>query len=165
MGPDHQSARPGGLTRHGALVYGADAEIAEWVARRIDGFHRNPEAKAIGVIKGGRVVAGVVYERYNGLHLEASIAAEPGSGWADRKTLFGLFHYPFGTLQCQAISAIVSVANLPSLNLVTKMGFEPEALIKFAAHDGGHLAVMKMYRENCRWIGHGKRKAEGPEGA
>jgi len=48
-----------GLKRDGALVYGADREVIQWVASIIPGFHINPQSTAIGVIKRGELVAGL----------------------------------------------------------------------------------------------------------
>lgn len=158
MGGIGSSGRGRSITRVGDVIFGADRQIAGWVSSRIPDFETSPSARALGVIKSGRLVAGVVFERWNGVHIEAAIAAEPGSFWADRKTLRSLFYYPFVTLDCLAISVSVPSSNLPSLNLATKLGFEPEALIKFAAHDGSALVVLKMFRETCKWIeDHGQK--------
>ncbi|WP_421907269.1 hypothetical protein [Mameliella sp.] len=156
MGATGQPDAAGHLIRDRALVYGADEKIAQWVGKRIPTFQVMPGARAIGVIKGKRLVAGVVYERYNGIHLEASIAALPGSRWADRHTLRGIFAYPFIDLNCRAISVVVGATNLESLNLATKLGFWPEAIVKFAAPDGADLVVLKLLREQCRWIQDGQ---------
>lgn len=159
MGGNREDGRGRSLTTVGNVVFGADREIAWWVSKRIPGFTASPKGRALGVIKGGAVVAGVVYDNWNGCHVEASIAAEPGSGWASRATLHALFFYPFVTLDCQAITVAVAETNLPSLNLALKMGFEAEALIRFAAHDGSTLIVLKQFRDTCRWIGqHGQRQ-------
>lgn len=141
------------MTRVGDALFGADREVAAWVGARIPHFALHDGQTAIGVVKEDRLVAGAVYERWNGVHVEASIAAEPGARWADRRTLHALFHYPFVTLGCLALTALVPSSNPVSLNLVTKMGFEPEALIRYAAWDGSTLIAMKMLRERCRWIG------------
>lgn len=142
----------------GNVLFGFDAEVAQWVAQRITNFTPCSDATALGVVSNGNLVAGVVFERWNGVHVEASIAADSQT-WANRSTLFRLFHYPFEQLGCEAISVLVPSSNPQSLNLATKLGFEPEAIVKFAAHDGSSLVVLKMFKDNCRWIGsHGKRK-------
>jgi len=142
----------------GNVVFGFDREVAQWVAQRIIGFSPSPDAKALGVVSNGELVAGVVYERWNGVHVEASIAAN-GQVWATRSTLFRIFHYPFNQLGCEAISVLVPSSNIPSLNLATKLGFEPEAIVRFAAHDGSSMVVLKMFKDKCKWIGdHGKRQ-------
>lgn len=142
----------------GNVLFGFDAEVAQWVAQRIPNFSPSMDATALGVVADGELVAGVVFERWNGVHVEASIAADNPT-WANRATLFRLFHYPFEQLGCEAISVLVPSSNPQSLNLATKLGFEPEAIVKFAAHDGSSLVVLKMFKDNCMWIGdHGKRK-------
>ena len=134
------------------ILYGADAQVARWVAERIPGYRIAPDVRALGVVRDGALIAATTYENFNGVHIEASIAAEPGSGWASRKVMRHLFGYPFVQLGVQAISLTVAANNLPSLNLVTKMGFKPEALIRLAAPDGGDIVVFKMWRDECKWI-------------
>jgi hypothetical protein len=159
MGGNHQPESGHRLTRLGAVVYGKDASVARWVGLSIPGYMPSFGAKALGVIKGGELVAGVVYERCNGFHCEVSISAREGSGWADRRTLFALFHYPFVQLGCLALTVTVPLSNLKSLNLATKLGFARIALIPHAAHDGTPLVVLQMTRDTCIWIGnHGKRQ-------
>ena len=136
----------------GNVLFGFDFEISQWVASRIPTFTASSGATALGVVDGTDIIAGVVYERYNGVHVEVSIAADD-KRWASKKTLFSLFHYPFIQLNCLAMSVVVPSSNLESLNLATKLGFEGEAIIKYAAPDGSSLIILKQYRENCKWIG------------
>lgn len=165
MGGIHQPAGSGKLTQVGAVVFGADAEISQWVARQIPGYAVGPGSRALGVIKRDQLVAGVVFERYNGVHVEVAIAAVTGSRWADRRTLFALFDYPFNQLGCEAITVLVSSTNLESLNLAMKLGFQPQAYVPFAAPDGSTLIVLQMFRSACGWIGNeqkGQQSAGGP---
>lgn len=148
------------LILDGALVYGADQEIIQWVSGLVPGFQINPQSTAIGVIKRGELVAGLVYERCNGVNVEMSIGAKQRSGWADKAVLRGIFGYPFFQLGCRTITIVVAASNSASLSLVTRLGFEGEAIVRFAAHDGGDLVVLKMYREKCRWIDHGQGRRQ-----
>lgn len=142
----------------GNVLFGFDDEVAQWVAQRIPLFTPSSDATALGVVANGELVAGVVFERWNGVHVEASIAVDH-EGWATRNTLFRIFNYPFNQLGCEAISVLTPSSNPVALNLSTKLGFEPEAIIRYAAHDGSSMVVLKMFKHNCRWIGnHGKRK-------
>lgn len=146
------------IIRRNAVVYGADREIAQWVGRNITDFILSPDARSLGVVKDDRIVAGIVYDRCNGHNIEASIAAIPGSGWADRNTLFQLFAYPFLQLGVQAVTVLVSMANLESMNLATKLGFQPIAIVPFAAQDGAPLVILQMTIEQCEWLKHGQGK-------
>ena len=154
MGRDNRDVGSGRIVRVGALIYGADGEITDWVAGKIPGYVSSPGAKAIGVIRSGKIVAGVTYERFNGSNIEAAIAALPGTRWADRTVLHGLFSYPFEQLGVEAVTLLVALDNLESLNLATKLGFSHVALIPFAAPKGVPLVVLQMYREQCRWLRH-----------
>lgn len=159
MGGNHQREGMAGLICQGHVLYGADEAVIQWVGDQIPGYTPFAGATALGVIKGGRLVAGVVYERCNGFHVEASIAARPGTSWADRSTLFKLFDYPFRQLDCEAITVTVPGSNLESLNLALKLGFEPQAHVLFAAHDGSPLIVLQQFRNTCRWVNrHGQRQ-------
>lgn len=152
MGPDRADESGPGVILRGRVLFGADATVAQWVAKAIPYLQPSKDARALGVIEGERLIAGVIYERYNGVHMEVAIAAETGTRWATRQTLRHLFGYPFVQMHCEAITALVPATNLHSLNLATKLGFEMEALVKFAAPDGSPLVVLKMFRDGCKWI-------------
>lgn len=144
----------------GNVLYGFDDEIKAWVAQRIPGFVATAAATTLGVKHDDYVVAGIVFERYNGVHVEASIAVDH-MGWANKETMRRIFSYPFNQLDCKAVSVTVPSSNIKSLNLATKMGFEPEAYVKFAAHDGSSLVVLKMFRDNCKWIKENGQEFQG----
>lgn len=152
MAEDRQYPLRRGLSIHDGVLYGADAAVGKWVAARVPGYALSAASTALGVVRGGKMVAGVIYERFNGVHCEATIAAATGSSWASRRVLHRIFAYPFLQLGCEAISVCVAMTNLPSMNLATKLGFAPEALVTFAAHDGSTLVILKAHRETCRWI-------------
>lgn len=152
MGQNSENGGGNRVILRGRVLFGADALVAQWVASRIPLMEVSPKAVALGVVQDETLIAGVVYEQYNGVHMQVAIAAEPGTPWASRQTLRHLFGYPFNQMNCTAISVLVAATNLQSLNLATKLGFELEAMIKYAAQDTSPLIVLKMYRETCRWI-------------
>lgn len=158
MGGTGELAGKGGVKIIGRVLYRADDLVLRWLAKRIPAYQISDGARALGVVQGKQLVAAVAYERWNGVHCEVSIAAEPGSRWADRETLRQLFSYPFTAMGCEAISVLVAQTNLQSLNLAAKLGFVPEAIIAFAAHDGSPLVVLKMFRGQCRWIDNGQEQ-------
>lgn len=162
MGSDRGNEGGPGVTLLDRVLFGADDLVIRWASRAIPGFTASPGAKALGVVHNGSLVAGAIYERFNGLHMEVAITARHGSPWASRQTLRHLFGYPFVQMQCVAISALVPMSNLPSLNLATKLGFVPEAYVKYAAPDGSPMVVLKLFKENCKWI-HDQRKAPDPD--
>lgn len=162
MGADRGHERRTGVIREGRVLFGADDLVVRWAGRAIPGFMPSPGAKGLGVLNqdGTDLVAGVIYERFNGVHMEVAITARHGSHWASRHTLRHLFGYPFNQMNCICISALVPMTNLQSLNLATKLGFEPEAYVKYAAPDGSPMVVLKLYRDKCRWIHEGNKAAD-----
>lgn len=153
MGADRKHESRPAITRVGSVVFGDDVRVLQFIADRVDGY--TPTTKEVGLgVEGanGQLIAGVSYGDYNGVHCGVSIASEPGTNWASRRSLFSLFYYPFVTLNCVAISVSVASTNPTSLNLAMKLGFIPEALIRYAAHDGSTLVVLKMTKEQCKWI-------------
>lgn len=165
MGGDCERNRGCGVICRGAVLYGADEAVIAWVGQQIAGYVPIDGATALGVVKGGRLVAGVVYERCTGFHVEASIAAAPHARWADRSTLFKLFDYPFGQLGVEAITVTVPGSNLVSLNLALKLGFEAQAMVPLAAPDGSPLIVLQQYRNTCRWVNRDGQRQRSTGGA
>lgn len=98
-------------------VYGHDEAVAHFVAQLIPecrerGFPRS--SKAIGVIDGDKLIAGLVYHNYSpeaGV-IEMSGAAIPGKYWLTRETLKRIYQYPFLTVGCQMVLMRVAEDNV-----------------------------------------------------
>jgi RimJ/RimL family protein N-acetyltransferase len=152
------------IVRVGNVIFGADREVAQWIGRHIPAYQPDAGAKTLAVIHGNKIAAAIAFERFNGKNIEASIAAELSGVWANRRTLKTIFAYPFQQLNVECVTVLVASTNLKSLNLATKLGFEPQAYVRFAAHDGSTLIVLQMYKGKCRWLdnGQGKQRAGGP---
>lgn len=157
--------------RHGALrpvvvddvLYGADRLVAEWVLKRIGEPHGPiTEMAALGVWRDRRLIAGVVYEGFNGANCYAAIAAEgPSSRWVSRPVLAHLFGYPFVQLGLSRITCLIRASNRPSQRLCWGLGFTPEFTAARAASDGGDLQGWRMFRADCQWIGSAEDVEEG----
>jgi hypothetical protein len=117
-------------------VYGYDAIVANFVAQLIPhcrerGFPQN--SKAIGVIRDGNLIAGLVYHNWEpetGI-IEMSGAALPHQPWLTRETLKRMYVYPFLTCGCQMI--------------VQRNSADDEALLGFlATADYAFIPVPRM---------------------
>lgn len=142
------------------VVYGADRLCAEWLAERIgEPFIIRSDTRALGVWDGRRLIAAVAFDGWNGQNVVASIAAEgPRSRWATRPVLRRLFGFPFA--HANRITCLVRSGNRTSQRMLAAMRFEPEATLMGAASDGGDLAVWRMFKRDCPWIGR-DRDGEG----
>ena len=141
------------------IVYDAE-RIGPWVCSRAGGSWVAGRGTAIGLERDGELIAGVLYEDYNGANVLMHVAAEPGRRWLNREYLHKCFAYPFGQLECKRVTGVVPSNNLEALRFDLHLGFEVEAVLT-GAHPGGDLIVLRMLRENCRWIevDHGQSKS------
>lgn len=123
------------------------AEVGPWVAARM--FSEWKGTPAIGLERGGNMVAGVIYENWNGRSVVGHIAVD---GLMTPAYLAAIFHYPFVYLGCDKIIAPVSEGNAKSIRFLNKLGFQEEARLH-DAHPDGSLLLFTMERQKCKFIG------------
>jgi RimJ/RimL family protein N-acetyltransferase len=121
--------------------------VVPWVEQRLEATMHADEA--IGLERDGEIVAGVVYENWNGASFVCHIAVE---GLLTPAYLAAIFHYPF--VHCAARKILVPVAesNEKSLRFVGKLGFRLEHRI-LDAHPDGAILLYGMTPDSCRFIG------------
>lgn len=140
------------------VLFGADADIKEWVRRRLphvgDGFA--PDATALGVLRQGKLVGGVVYDRFGETNGHGNIfmsAAMDDPRWARRKVLQHLFAYPFITLGCRRMTTVTTPDNQAAIQADLKMGFQIEGVLRCMFPGDVDGIVLGMLREECRYLG------------
>ncbi len=128
-----------------------DAEIVgPWVASRTGGTWSPGRGTAIGKLDDqGNLIAGVLYEDWNGAHIVCHIAGE--GNWASRRFLNVIFDYPFNQLKVKRITVPVGSTNIKSIHLVTRMGFALESTLAQAIPDGD-LHLFRMFRSECQYL-------------
>lgn len=127
-------------------------EVVDWVARRTNEHGSfGGDAKGIGLLKDGVLIAGVAYGDYNGANVVAHIASDGSKRWMTREFLKVIFDYPFNQLRCRRITCLVGSGNTASRRLCEHFGFVLEANLR-GAHLTGDLLVYCMFSEDCRWI-------------
>ena len=108
--------------------------------------------KGIGLEKDGELIAGALYEGFNGQNVWAHLAGQPGKRWMNREFLWYGFHYPFNEMGVKRISGYVNASNTEARRLNEHFGYQEEARLKGAAPDGGDVILYVMWRENCRFL-------------
>lgn len=108
--------------------------------------------KSLGLERDGELVAGVLYEGYNGPNVWMHVAAVPGRRWMQRDYLWYCFHYPFNEMGVQRISGYVNASNTQARSFDEHLGFKVEATLSGAAPDGGDVLIYVMRREDCRFL-------------
>lgn len=138
-------------------VGGADQFVAAWVAREldIDPAEFGP-CSAMGVVLGGELVAGIVFNNYTvmraGSSLEASIAATTPR-WASRSVLRDIFLYPFGQLGVTRLWAQTAKGNKRARRFLVRLGFSYEGMARRAYDGTRDAAVYSLLPHECKFLG------------
>ena len=115
-------------------------------------LNRSAGQQGIGLQKDGRLIAGVIYDDYNGSNIWMHVAAEPGKQWLNREYLRACFAYPFIQLGVKRISGWVEASNTDARRFDEHLGFKQEAVLTGAARDGGDVIIYRMFKEECKYV-------------
>lgn len=134
-------------------VYGHDQIIADFVASMIPHCARGfgPNAKAIGVVDGERLIAGIVYHNYDpeaGI-IEISGAALPKSRWLTRNTLAVMYGYPFLQCHCQMVVQRTPADDERLLAILARYGFMFVPIPRLFGRERDGVACLLTYED---WI-------------
>ncbi|MFG0786186.1 MULTISPECIES: GNAT family N-acetyltransferase [Delftia] len=132
-----------------SLEYDLDA-VLPFMQGLVPGLARSQDMRAIGLRRGGRLVAGVLYEGFNGRNLWMHVAAEPGARWLVRDYLRACFAYPFLVCGVERVSGYVNESNALARRFNQHLGFREEARLHGAAPDGGDVLIFVMWKKECR---------------
>lgn len=131
--------------------------IGRWVCERTGGLYEPTSAAAIGWEVDGELVAGTLYDQFNGRSICMHVAAEKPVTRTFTRTCFD---YPFNQLGVQKVIGLVDSTNDSALRFDLHLGFVEEARVKDAGKFGD-LILLTMTRQQCRWIqgeAHGRKK-------
>jgi RimJ/RimL family protein N-acetyltransferase len=121
--------------------------IGEWIAKKTDSEYREG-SKCIGLEKDGEIIAGVLYDWFNGSSVYAHIAIE---GPINREFLWFIFYYPFEQLGAKVIIGLVAEDNKKAQQLDEHLGFVLNSIIP-QGHPSGGLFIYTMNKNQCRWL-------------
>lgn len=133
--------------------------IGPWVCKITGGKYEKAISAGIGLEKNGELIAGVLYDSWNGRSVCMHVAAKPGARWMTREFLWMSFDYPFNQLKVNQIIGLVDSTNQQARAFDEHIGFRVAAVIPDAGKSGD-LMIYTMHRNECRWIRekHGLRK-------
>ena len=129
--------------------------MAGWVAQRIEGCERGfADCTAMGVLKGERIVAGVVFHNWHpeAGTVELSSAAEDRR-WMTRNVMTEAFGYVFDDLQCQMAVARTSTANMPARRIWAALGASQYIIPRLRGRDAAEviLTLTDDAWSNCKF--------------
>ena len=104
---------------------------------------------ALGLLRNGRLVAGVIYNSYEEGNVCMHVAASPGV--LTRKAIFAAFDYPFNQLGKRRVTAMIPAKNKKAIAFNEGLGFKYEGTMRHYFNDDDAL-IYGMLREDCRFL-------------
>jgi hypothetical protein len=124
-----------------------DELVGAWVRERGGGFYREG-TKCIGLQNSrGELVAGVLYDFFNGASVYMHTAIER----ITREFIRVCFDYPFNQLRCNVVIGLVPEGNTKARRFDEHLGFMLNTRIP-GGDPTGDLLVYTMNRDQCRWL-------------
>lgn len=121
-----------------------DERVAEFVARAMDKVFVPPYTVA-GLEKDGEIIAGVVFNNYEGTDIQVSIA---GHGWT-RGFLADVGQYVFNQLNCERITAITEQPKI--VRIAERLGGKIEGLMRNHFGKDRDAYIIGILREDYKF--------------
>jgi hypothetical protein len=132
------------------LVFDNKELIGAWVATKTEQVTTWGDFYAMGVMQGDEVIAGVVFNNFNGANATCHIAVEkPGKSMI--KLLQAAYYYAFNQCKLKRLTGMVPTSEPHVLAFDQHLGWEYEFTMK-DAHPTGDMVVLVMTPESGkRW--------------
>lgn len=129
-----------------------DGSIISWVCKGLgDNVLEYGQNVTLGIYLENRLIAGVIFNDIRpNRDVWLSIYSE-NKRWCNRRTLRLIFNFVFGTINAERASLLVSKDNESSINLVEKLGFAREGLLRHYRDNGKDCYVYGMLKSECKW--------------
>ena len=133
------------------IVCGQDEHVAAFVAKQIGMGGKFGSCVGIGLEEDGELIAGVVFDDYNGSNISMHVGAIPGKRWMTKEYLWYCFYYAFEEAKVKRITGVVEEENITAQKFDEHLGFELETTLKDAGRSGD-LLIYRMFKEDCRFL-------------
>jgi len=121
--------------------------VGLWIQQQGAGFYREG-CKCIGLERNGQLVAGAMYDYFNGASVYVHLAI---TGKLSREYTWYCFYYPFVQLGAKMLIGLVAADNAKARRFDEHIGFKLLTEIE-DAHPCGSLLVYGMKKSDCRWL-------------
>jgi RimJ/RimL family protein N-acetyltransferase len=148
------------------LLFGFDAELAQWACSRIPWADYTPSMRAVGVADGdgadAQLLAVCVYHNYTPIRMidgkpwygvcEISFAAS-SPRWATRRSISNLLRIPFLQYNCRKVVTVIPSSNTRAIEFNKGIGLKPEGTLRHHFAKGVHACIHGMMKSEFteRW--------------
>lgn len=137
------------------LIYGHDRELSLWAGQKLGysgpiGNHHH-EPRAIGVARGGKIVAVAVFYDYRITSIEVTFVTTTPR-WASRENIKAILSYPFVQLGCRRVTAITEEGNTSARAFLERLGFKQEGIHPDGFETGTGISYGLLREAANRWL-------------
>ncbi len=123
--------------------------VGRWTADRLGSAFWEGQHRAIGLEKDGVIVAGTIFEDWNGRSIMAHMVVE---GRLTRDFISAIFSYAYGVCGVSTVVCPVDETNGRSIRLLEHMGFAEEARLRDCSPQGD-IVLFTLRKADCRFLG------------
>lgn len=132
------------------LVFDQKEAVGAWVAQQVGQTCEWGSFYALGIVRDGEIIAGVVFNNFNGANATCHIAISKFSRVMPAMIEHGC-RYAFEFCGLKRLTGMVP-SNEPKILAFDKhLGFEEEFVMKDGA-PGADMHVLVMWPDKCRWL-------------
>ena len=132
------------------IVVDQKERIGSWVAEQVDQKTPWGDFNAFGIVKDGKVLAGIVAHNSNGSNAVCHISVSKRTKLLP--SLFRIFcHYAFNICKLRRLTAMVPSHRSEVISFVKHLGFEEEFVMKYACKNSDMQGLV-MWPSKCQWL-------------
>ena len=134
------------------VLYGADRQVADFVAGLVGLKAGWEQYVALGVVKGDDLVGGVVFHGYRPAAKDVEITAGfTTPRWCSPATFTQIMRYPINQLGCERCTARTAAANAPARRFLERLGFQLEGRLRQGYDGVDDMLVYGVLKAEGRW--------------
>ncbi len=129
------------------IVSDDSSRVGTWMQAVGAGFYRDG-CVCIGCERDGLLVAGAMFDYYNGASVFAHIAV---TGRFSKAWLHAICHYPFIHLGCNTVIGLVASDNKKAQRFDENFGFKRQVELA-GADPSGSMYIYTLKKDDCRFL-------------
>lgn len=134
------------------VLYGEDQQVAEFVRNLVGLKGRWETCSALGVVKDGELLGGVVFHDYRPAADDMELsAAFTSPKWCSARTLTQMLRYPMLQLRLKRATARTAESNWIARDFLERLGFEQEGCLRRAYDGQQDMILYGCLRDQFFW--------------
>ena len=141
------------MSEYVQILLDVSDDITHWICR---GLNSNEDwiGKHItyGFALDGKMLGGLIFNDVRRNHDVWWTIYSDDKRWCNRHVLRTMFAAAFVDIGCRRINVLVETDNLDSINLVERLGFKREGLLRKYSENGHDCYIYGMLKQECPWL-------------